>query len=523
MVIRELLIKLGLTGTEDASNGLDDLDGSVNDTIASFNTLGSILGVIFGGITLSKIAQTADEMQSLQARIGLLPQTLGESADDFDTVASRASQARSGISAYASFYIRAANATQDFMKSQEDVLKLTDAVSISLAAGGATAEEQGQAFFQLGQAIGSPAVQMEEMNTVIDVAPQLFRALQDAIPGADGNLKKFIGTGNVTGKMLAEGLLKVLPQFTGQFEQMPMTIGQALVLVNNRWDVFINRMNRSSGAVTWVAKTFLWMADQVEFALDIVIDALGGAENAVKLLGVALGAAGLVGSVYLLSAAFTALTSPVFLVIAALAALFLVGEDINSWLNGNKSLLGDMIGPVSEYTDSINSLKVALTDMKDMAVWALNVLNSLANFFNSSQDKVQEWGDQLGTTKFAPWLKEKAGWLVEDLGKWASWGNAQTNGAFDIPRMWSDTLAGVRGFNQDAKGGNTLLPSYQSLSLPPPSTAAGPKIDVNIGNISVPAGTSDEQAKFLQDSAKSAFSDYGWNALGNTLNFNTGG
>ncbi|MCU3013583.1 hypothetical protein N8S84_24815 [Enterobacter hormaechei subsp. hoffmannii] len=236
-----------------------------------------------------------------------------------------------------------------------------------------------------------------------------------------------------------------------------------------------------------------------------------------------VGAAGLVGSVYLLSAAFTALTSPVFLVIAALAALFLVGEDINSWLNGNKSLLGEMIGPVSEYTDSINSLKVALTDMKDMAVWALNVLNSLANFFNSSQDKVQEWGDQLGTTKFAPWLKEKAGWLVEDLGKWASWGNAQTNGAFDIPRMWSDTLAGVRGFNQDAKGGNTLLPSYQSLALPPPSAASGPKIDVNIGNISVPAGTSDEQVKFLQDSAKSAFSDYGWNALGNTLNFNTGG
>lgn len=523
MVIRELLIRLGLTGSDSVGRGLDRVDGKVDKTIQSFNALGGVLATVFGAVTISNIAKTADEMQSLEARIGMLPQTITTGGEAFDTVAQRANAARQGIEEYASFYIKAGNATQDFYKDQEQVLQLTDAVSIALAASGSTAVAQGQAFFQLGQAIGSPTVQMEEMNTLIDVAPDLFRALGKAIPGANNNLKAFISTGKVTGKMLAEGLIKVLPQFVDQFKQMPMTIGQALVLVNNRWSMFINRLNRSSGAVTWVANKFLWMADKIEYALDSVIDALGGAENAVKLLGVALGAAGLVGSVYLLSAAFTALTSPVLLVIAALAALFLVGEDINSWLNGNKSLLGDMIGPVSEYTDSINSLKVALTDMKDMAVWALNVLKSLTNFFNSSQDKAQEWGDKLGTTKFGPWLKEKAGWLVEDLGKWASWGNAQTNGAFDIPKMWSDTLAGVRGFNQDAKGGNTLLPSYQSLALPPPSAASGPKIDVNIGNISVPAGASDEQVKFLQDSAKSAFSDYGWNALGNTLNFNTGG
>lgn len=331
MVIREFLIRLGLTGSDNVGRGLDRVDGKVDKTIQSFNALGGVLATVFGAVTISNIAKTADEMQSLEARIGMLPQTITTGAEAFDTVAQRASAARQGIEEYASFYIKAGNATQDFYKDQEQVLQLTDAVSIALAASGSTAVAQGQAFFQLGQAIGSPTVQMEEMNTLIDVAPDLFRALGKAIPGANNNLKAFISTGKVTGKMLAEGLIKVLPQFVDQFKQMPMTIGQALVLVNNRWSMFINRLNRSSGAVTWVANKFLWMADKIEYALDSVIDALGGAENAVKLLGVALGAAGLVGSVYLLSAAFTALTSPVFLVIAALAALFLVGEDINSW------------------------------------------------------------------------------------------------------------------------------------------------------------------------------------------------
>jgi hypothetical protein len=87
----------------------------------------------------------------------------------------------------------------------------------------------------------------------------------------------------------------------------------ALVLVINRWSIclFTRLKPQYSRAVTWVASKFLWLADKVEYSLDVVTEALGGAENAVKILGVALGAAGLVGAVYLLSAAFTALTSPV--------------------------------------------------------------------------------------------------------------------------------------------------------------------------------------------------------------------
>lgn len=523
MVIRELLIRLGLTGSDTVGRGLDKVDGKVDKTIQSFSALGGVLATVFGAVTIANIAKTADTMQSLESRVGLLPQTVGDVGEAFDAVAKKATENRMGIQAYAEVYTRIGNAAQDYLKTSEEVEKVTSTLSQALVVGGATAQEQASAFLQFSQALGSGTLQGDEFRAMAEAAPQYLDQLAKALGYPRGELKKLASEGKLTTKEVIQATMNMSDYFNKMYKQIPMTIGQALVLVNNRWSMFINRLNRSSGAVTWVANKFLWMADKIEYALDSVIDALGGAENAVKMLGVALGAAGLVGSVYLLSAAFTALTSPVFLVIAALAALFLVGEDINSWLNGNKSLLGDMIGPVSEYTDSINSLKVALTDMKDMAVWALNVLKSLTNFFNSSQDKAQEWGDKLGTTKFGPWLKEKAGWLVEDLGKWASWGNAQTNGAFDIPRMWSDTLAGVRGFNQDAKGGNTLLPSYQSLSLPPPSAAAGPKIDVNIGNISVPAGTPEEQVKFLQDSAKSAFSDYGWNALGNTLNFNTGG
>lgn len=523
MVIRELLIRLGLTGSDTVGKGLDKVDGKVDKTIQSFNALGGVLATVFGAVTISNIAKTADTMQSLESRVGLLPQTVGDVGEAFDAVAKKATENRMGIQAYAEVYTRIGNAAQDYLKTSEEVEKVTSTLSQALVVGGATAQEQASAFLQFSQALGSGTLHGDEFRAMAEAAPQYLDQLAKSLGYPRGELKKLASEGKLTTKKVIQATMNMSDYFNKMYKRIPMTIGQALVLVNNRWSMFINRLNRSSGAVTWVANKFLWMADKVEYSLDIVTDALGGAENAVKILGVALGAAGLVGAVYLLSAAFTALTSPVFLIIAALAALFLVGEDVNSWLSGSPSLLGDMIGPVTEYTDAINSLKVALTDMKDMAVWALNILNSLADFFNSSQDTVKEWGDKLGTTKFGPWLKEKAGWLTQDLGQWASWGNNQTNGAFDVPRMWSDMISGMAQYNTDSASANTLLPSYQSLSSPQSSSMYGPRVDVHIGNISVPAGTSEEQAQFLRDSAQSTFNDVGWNALGNTLNFNTGG
>ncbi|CAI1141456.1 tape measure protein [Serratia ficaria] len=523
MVIRELLIKLGLNGGAQVNRELDRVDSGVNKTMQSFNALGGVIAGVFGALTISNIAKTADEMQSLEARIGMLPQTVTDGADAFDTVAKRASSARQGIEEYASFYIKAGNATQDFYKSQEQVLDLTDAVSIALAASGSTAVAQGQAFFQLGQAIGSPTVQMEEMNTLIDVAPDLFRALGKAIPGADNNLKAFISTGKVTGRMLAEGLIKVLPQFVDQFKKMPMTIGQALVLVNNRWSMFINRLNRSSGAVTWVADKFLWLADKVEHSLDIVVDALGGAENAVKLLGVALGAAGLVAGVWALSAAFTALTSPITLVIGSLALLYLVFNDISNWYQGNKSIFGDIFGPISEHKDDVKQMQTAMSDLLVIVNALKNAIVALNGALNDlpGADFVQGIGDKLGTTSIGPAFRRK---MIQSN----DYAEVNDDGSVD----WSKTLAnfvsgthsklsGVRDFNSEAEMNAKIFSNLQSSV--PPSAVGNRTVSVTIGNITVPAGTTEQQQAFLRDSAQKTFNEVGWSKMADNMNFNTGG
>lgn len=155
MVIRELLIRLGLTGSDTVGRGLDKVDGKVDKTIQSFSALGGVLATVFGAVTISNIAKTADSMQSFEARIGMLSQTVTDSATAFDEVAKHAADSRQSIDSYATFYLRVGNAAKSVVTSQEELLSITDTVSKAMVVGGATAEEQSSALLQFAQALGS--------------------------------------------------------------------------------------------------------------------------------------------------------------------------------------------------------------------------------------------------------------------------------------------------------------------------------------------------------------------------------
>jgi tape measure domain-containing protein len=359
MLVRDLLTRLRFSVDESQlkryEHGVQNIKNAADGAADAFrNMFAGFVGLAAG----KALANTADEMQSL----GMLPQTVGDTGTAFDTVANRASDARQSIQAYAAFYVKAANATQDYLRNQEDVLKVVDGVAFGLAASGATAASQSQALFQLGQAIGSPTVQMEEMNTLIDVAPDLFRALGRAIPGANGNLKKFISTGRVTGQMLAEGLMQVMPQFQEQAKSMPMTLGDAWTKIANRFQIFVARMNRESSAIPSIAAFLVKGYGKVQSALERLVNFLGGATPTLKFFGIALAAA-LAPLVFKIAAgAVMFLISPLGLLMAGLFSVGLALEDVYTWMNDGESVIGKSIGSWENFKkiaeENIETIKI---------------------------------------------------------------------------------------------------------------------------------------------------------------------
>jgi tape measure domain-containing protein len=385
MIVRELITRLGyavndtqLRRYQAATNNIRNMaDGAAE----SFR---NIFLAFAGFSAIQSIARVADEMQSLEARVGMLPQTVTSAADAFDVVAQRATAARQSLNAYGGFYVKLQQAGKDFIKTQEDGLKVTDTISKALIVGGATAAEQSSALLQFGQAIGSGVLQGEELRALSEAAPQFLDGLAEAIGVPRAELKKFASEGKLTSKAVIEAVLKMSSAFDDKFRKMPITIGQATTIIGNRWAVFINRLNRESSAVTNIANFFLDGFDAIEAGLAKMVTFFGGATETLKFFGIVLAAALAPMLIRNAAGAIAFFLTPAGLMFGALIALGLALEDFYNWMNGGKSIFGRWFGNFDEamkkleqYSGWITAVKIAVASAVGVMVanwlWAASV------------------------------------------------------------------------------------------------------------------------------------------------------
>lgn len=511
MIVRELVnlirFKMNSGDVQKAEGAMKSMRSSAAGVAAS---MAAIVAPLVGLAGLINIVRIADEMQSLRARIEQLPQTIGDAGEAFDVIADRANNAKQSLQGYAEFYIKAASATQDFVKEQSEVLKIVDGVAFGLAASGANAVAQEQAFFQLGQAIGSPVVQMEELNTLIDVAPDLFRELGKTVEGADGNLKEFVSTGAVTGKMLAEGLVKAASTFESKMKKMPITVGQATTIVGNRWSMMIDRMNRESLFITKIADFILKGFDRIESGVKSVVELFGGWNNALRYLGAiaaaALGAIlisiGSIGaSALLVVAPFVALGAAILTVAALL-------EDVYVWIQGGESLTGDLIGSWEEWRDVVFGVYEAIKSIFAFLGEAIGAITALlVGIFEFDLNLIKASLDGIGKIIFS---------VVKQWGKWIYDGifnpikTAIKDGLtapLDFPsNMLKSGMDWITGKISAVDAATGYKPSQLGQSRPNMSNNT-------TVNVTVPAGTTAEQASFINNVAKKSFTDSSDKAL----------
>jgi len=537
MNIRELLIRIGVTGGVDSEREVNRVDESINNLKESVGNLGGILAGAFGFFSLGVIAHAADEMQTLEFRISQMTQTQGSAAQAFDMVGQHANDSRVAIESYVEAYAGIGAATHDLVTDQQDLLNITDSVAQGLQLAGANTQQTTSVMQQLTQAVAVGKLQWEDMRVILEnsdafavrLAKSLGMTLQEMIKATQGT------GGGIGAEKIINALRDMNADVTKTFKTMPMTISQALTIVTNRFDQMVHRFNRASGAISTVAGWIVEAMGYAEVAVDGLTRALGGGANAVKIFAIMLGSAGLVGGLKLLQLAIAAVFSPIGLLIVALTALYLIGEDVNGWLKGQPSLFGDMIGPVDKYRKEVDELSQGLSDLWEIAKSLLHTMTQLADFFNESQDWTAKIGKQTGLANIGPAIKDALSWEVQGIKDWAKWANYKTNGMFDLPQMMSDAVAGARQGNEERSGNYQRKLAFQQgyndsgLNFNSPSVSGGrvTNLNVTIGNIDASGSSSSEDD--VRRAAKTGLTDAfnaptGYNSrLGDSLNFAGGG
>ena len=214
------------------NNSIRGGNNSANGLLSTIKKIAVAAGGIAG---INKVLNISDELASTKARLNLLVDD-GGSVDVLEQkIMASAQRSRSAYfdtaSAVAKLGLNAGNA---FNGDMDQVIAFMEQVNKQFVIGGATAQEQSNAMIQLTQAMAAGALRGEELNSILDGAPGIARAIEKYMGIAEGSIKTVAQEGKVTAEVVKNAMFAMADETNAKFDSMPKTWAQIWVGMKNQ-------------------------------------------------------------------------------------------------------------------------------------------------------------------------------------------------------------------------------------------------------------------------------------------------
>ena len=228
------------------------------------------------GFSAREVASMADSYIRFTNQLKVAGLEGGSLADTQERLFGVAQKNGVELEAVGTLYSRAAQNQKELGASTADLIDLTRSVSASLRISGTSTNEASGALLQLGQALGSPRVQAEEFNSLLDTMQPLLRGAAKYIDGTGGSLagltqkikdQKGPGVSNVE---LFRAIIKAMADLEKTASETTLTIGGAFTNLSNALTKYIGEADSANGATIMVTGALNALAEN----LDTVTEAI---------------------------------------------------------------------------------------------------------------------------------------------------------------------------------------------------------------------------------------------------------
>ena len=216
----EQQLNASIRGGNDA---LDDMVGKAKNLAA---TIGASVG-------LKKLIELSDQMTSTTARLNFIVDDGGSvKALEAKIMASAQRSRAAYLDTASAIASMGANAGAAFT-SNDELIAFMEQVNKQFVIGGASAQEQAAAMLQLTQAMAAGALRGEELNSILENAPGIARAIEQYMGIAEGSIKSYAEKGAVSATVVKNALLSIADETNAKFNGMAMTWGQVWTQMGN--------------------------------------------------------------------------------------------------------------------------------------------------------------------------------------------------------------------------------------------------------------------------------------------------
>ncbi|WP_300346345.1 tape measure protein [uncultured Oscillibacter sp.] len=198
------------------------------------NQIGKIAAAAGAAFGVKQLFSLSDQMTSNTARLNLIVDDGGSvEALEAKIMASAQRSRAAYLDTASAIASMGANAGAAF-SGNDELIAFMEQVNKQFVIGGASAQGQSAAMLQLTQAMAAGALRGEELNSILENAPGIARAIESYMGIAEGSIKQYAQEGAITAEVVKNALFAAADETNAKFESMPMTWGQIWTSMQNR-------------------------------------------------------------------------------------------------------------------------------------------------------------------------------------------------------------------------------------------------------------------------------------------------
>jgi tape measure domain-containing protein len=219
----------------------------------AWSTFKLYLTTLLGGFGAREVLDEADAYKLLNSRIGITATSEQARGLILNRLYEISNKTRSDIESTALLYTRMAFAGENLTHTQNQLLRVTQSVNEELIIAGASSREAAGAAVQLAHGFSENTLQGRQLLSLLMNAPLVAQAIAQGMGVQVGELRRLARESKLTGQVIFDALGKNGEQIDAQFAKMPVTVGQAFVVLRNHVSQWIGQMdsaNKTTAAIS---------------------------------------------------------------------------------------------------------------------------------------------------------------------------------------------------------------------------------------------------------------------------------
>jgi tape measure domain-containing protein len=260
-------IRRTIRGFEDDAKSLERAKGSISAIGTELSGLQALaaraLPVAALGIAAREYVQIADQYAQITARLQLATKATG----DFEAVQQglrrAADETRAPLQDTVNLYSQIAPSLQGILSSQE-IIGVITTVNQAIALSGSNATASSAALVQFTQGLASGTLRGEELNSILEQTPALADAIAEGLGVTRGELRQLGSDGELTTERIVRGLQTVSGRVASDFKELPVTVGQAFILLNNSVTQFVGTIDSGTGATAALSNAIITVGSGID-------------------------------------------------------------------------------------------------------------------------------------------------------------------------------------------------------------------------------------------------------------------